>query len=93
VTLTLRLFGSTEVEPMWTESFKGTTNGVVALEQEALGRLVGRLGLTVSGDEWTAIERLQEYRTALISAAVTGQIDVRQVSFRASAASPEASPK
>jgi type I restriction enzyme S subunit len=26
---------------------------------------------------WTAIERLQEYRTALISAAVTGQIDVR----------------
>ena len=25
----------------------------------------------------TAIERLQEYRTALISAAVTGQIDVR----------------
>jgi restriction endonuclease S subunit len=25
-----------------------------------------------------AIERLQEYRTALISAAVTGQIDVRQ---------------
>ena len=28
----------------------------------------------------TAIERLQEYRTALISAAVTGQIDVRSVS-------------
>jgi hypothetical protein len=27
----------------------------------------------------TAIERLQEYRTALISAAVTGQIDVRSV--------------
>jgi type I restriction enzyme S subunit len=26
----------------------------------------------------TAIERLQEYRTALISAAVTGQIDVRE---------------
>jgi len=28
----------------------------------------------------TVIERLQEYRTALISAAVTGQIDVRQIS-------------
>ena len=28
----------------------------------------------------TAIDRLQEYRTALISAAVTGQIDVRSVS-------------
>lgn len=26
----------------------------------------------------SAIERLQEYRTALISAAVTGKIDVRQ---------------
>ena len=26
-----------------------------------------------------AIERLQEYRTALISAAVTGQIDVRSL--------------
>ena len=26
----------------------------------------------------TAIERLQEYRTALITAAVTGKIDVRE---------------
>lgn len=32
----------------------------------------------------TGIERLQEYRTALISAAVTGKIDVRQVSSRPS---------
>ncbi len=31
-----------------------------------------------------AIERLQEYRTTLISAAVTGQIDVRSVSTRQS---------
>ncbi len=30
----------------------------------------------------TGIERLEEYRTALISAAVTGKIDVRQVSSR-----------
>jgi restriction endonuclease S subunit len=28
----------------------------------------------------TAIERLQEYRTALITAAVTGKIDVRALS-------------
>ncbi|MCZ7636543.1 MAG: restriction endonuclease subunit S [Verrucomicrobia bacterium] len=40
----------------------------------------------------TAIERLQEYRTALISAAVTGQIDVRQVSDLPNAAQPETSP-
>ena len=32
----------------------------------------------------TGIERLQEYRTALISAAVTGKIDVRQASSRPS---------
>jgi len=32
----------------------------------------------------TGIERLQEYRTALISAAVTGKIDVRQTSSRPS---------
>ena len=28
-----------------------------------------------------AMERLQEYRTALITAAVTGRIDVRQAAF------------
>ena len=30
----------------------------------------------------TAIERLQEYRTALITAAVTGKIDVRGTDIR-----------
>lgn len=33
----------------------------------------------------TAIERLQEYRTALITAAVTGKIDVRGAGARATA--------
>ncbi len=34
----------------------------------------------------TAIERLQEYRTALITAAVTGKIDVRNVGERSQSA-------
>ena len=34
----------------------------------------------------TAIERLQEYRTALISAAVTGKIDVRGLATSGEAA-------
>ncbi len=37
----------------------------------------------------TAIERLQEYRTALITAAVTGKIDVRQAFERHSSVSTE----
>ena len=38
-----------------------------------------KLDLLVAKVE-TAIERLQEYRTALITAAVTGKIDVRPAS-------------
>ncbi len=41
------------------------------LETAKLDALVGKVE--------TAVERLQEYRTALITAAVTGKIDVRTV--------------
>ena len=41
-----------------------------------LDRETGRID-ALSGQVETAIERLQEYRTALITAAVTGKIDVR----------------
>ena len=49
-------------------------------EQRAIGefldRETARIGELISRVE-TAIERLQEYRAALITAAVTGRIDVR----------------
>ena len=51
-------------------------------EQRAIAdyidRETGKIDLIVNKIE-TAIERLQEYRTALISSAVTGKIDVRKV--------------
>ena len=60
-------------------------------EQQAiisfLGRQAGRID-SLSGRVEAAIERLQEYRTALITSAVTGKIDVRdheQVKVGASA--------
>ena len=34
--------------------------------------------MSLLGDAVSAIERLQEYRTALITAAVTGKVDVRE---------------
>ena len=43
---------------------------------EFLDRETGRLDTLVTKIE-TAIERLHEYRAALITAAVTGKIDVR----------------
>jgi type I restriction enzyme, S subunit len=43
----------------------------LALETSQIDNLVGKVT--------TAIERLQEYRTALITAAVTGKIDVRNI--------------
>ena len=52
------------------------------LEQQAiaafLDRETGKIDALVSKVE-TVIEKLKEYRTALISAAVTGKIDVREV--------------
>ena len=44
---------------------------------EFLNRETGKLDVMASKVE-TAIERLQEYRTALITAAVTGKIDVHE---------------
>lgn len=58
ISLTLRLYRGAEEPPMWSESFQGTTNRIVALEREALSRLVEKLGLSVSRDEWTAIQRM-----------------------------------
>ena len=45
-----------------------------------LDRATERIDRLVSRIE-SAIERLQEYRTALITAAVTGQIDVREAAL------------
>ena len=44
---------------------------------EYLDRETGKIDALASKVE-TAIEKLKEYRTALISAAVTGKIDVRE---------------
>ncbi|MEI6569689.1 MAG: restriction endonuclease subunit S, partial [Verrucomicrobiota bacterium] len=52
------------------------------LEQQAIAAFLDRETAkidTLSAKVQTAIERLREYRTALISAAVTGKIDVREV--------------
>ena len=50
------------------------------LEQEAIASFldeqINKID-SLSALVWVAIERLQEYRTALITAAVTGKIDVR----------------
>ena len=57
-------------------------------EQAAIADyLVMRLGKldSTSASTETAIERLQEYRTALITAAVTGKIDVRETTRTATA--------
>jgi type I restriction enzyme S subunit len=51
-------------------------------EQQAIAAFLDRETAkidTLSAKVQTAIERLREYRTALISAAVTGKIDVREV--------------
>jgi type I restriction enzyme S subunit len=47
----------------------------------ALDREIDRLN-TLTAEAQRAIDLLQERRTALISAAVTGQIDVRQFATR-----------
>ena len=50
-------------------------------EQRAIAAFLGRARARIdslSGRVETAIERLQEYRTSLITAAVTGKIDVRE---------------
>ena len=50
-------------------------------EQHAIADFLDRETARIDGmvaKVQTAIERLQEYRTALITAAVTGKIDVRE---------------
>ena len=50
-------------------------------EQRAIGAFLERETARVTelvGRSEAAIERLQEYRTAIITAAVTGKIDVRE---------------
>lgn len=57
-------------------------------EQEEIARHLGRQGQQwnqLAAEAEQAIERLHERRTALISAAVTGQIDVRPESMRTAA--------
>ena len=57
-------------------------------EQREIAKFIARSASgfdTLTAEAQRAIDLLQERRTALISAAVTGQIDVRPVSERASA--------
>ena len=48
LTLTLRLNGRGEDQPVWIESFSGTTNDVIPLERRALAKVAETLGLKIT---------------------------------------------
>jgi serine/threonine protein kinase len=56
--LTVRLFQRSSDQPLWTESFFGKTNELIALEQRALQTLVIRLGLSITAEEQSRIGAL-----------------------------------
>ncbi|HEY5910046.1 MAG TPA: protein kinase [Verrucomicrobiae bacterium] len=56
--LTLHLNKRGEAAPVWSQSFSGNTNQVVALEQRALVCLAEVLGLRITGNEQQKIDRL-----------------------------------
>jgi serine/threonine protein kinase/tetratricopeptide (TPR) repeat protein len=58
LTLTLCLRERGDDQPAWTDSFSGTTNDVVGVEQAALKRLAEILGLKVTGSEQRRIDQL-----------------------------------
>ena len=58
LSLTLRLYPRRSDQPLWTESFSGKTNELIALEDRALRGLAVRLGLTISPSERQRIDTL-----------------------------------
>ncbi len=56
--LTLRLYPRRGEQPLWTGSFSGKTNELLAVEAEALRQLAGRLGLRISTAEQQRIATL-----------------------------------
>ncbi len=79
----LNQLANQNAQPLITGSMVG--NQFITLpplpEQQAIAAFLDRETAkidTLSAKVQTAIERLKEYRTALISAAVTGKIDVRE---------------
>ena len=58
--LTLRLFPMQRDEPLWTESFSGTTNEIVALERRALAAIASRLEVKIAETEQQLINQLLE---------------------------------
>jgi serine/threonine protein kinase/tetratricopeptide (TPR) repeat protein len=58
LTLTLRLFEPESDNPVWTETFPGTTNEVAALERRAVGRIASTLRLRVTETEQRQIDQL-----------------------------------
>jgi TolB-like protein len=58
LTLTLRLHARGEDQPVWTESFPGTTNEVVALERRALAKIASALELRITEREQQKIDLL-----------------------------------
>jgi tetratricopeptide (TPR) repeat protein len=55
--LALRLYEREKDQPLWTETFAGTTNDVLALERRAITDLVSQLALPISDDAWHQIDR------------------------------------
>lgn len=56
--LTLRLFAMHSDQPLWTESFSGKTNEVVALERRALAATVSTLGVKIATNDQRGIDQL-----------------------------------
>jgi hypothetical protein len=50
LTLALRLYANGEDQPLWTETFTGTTNQVIESERRGVAGVVGRLGVAVSAE-------------------------------------------
>jgi len=58
LSLTLRLYPRRSDQPLWTESFSGKSNELIALEGRALHELTARLGLRISTSEQQWISTL-----------------------------------
>ena len=48
VDLRLALYATGKDQPLWTETYTGTTNDLIALEQQAIGKVAGALGLSIT---------------------------------------------
>jgi TolB-like protein len=58
LTIALRLYARGEDQPVWTESFSGTTNEVIALERRALAQIASVLKLRITEREQQKIDLL-----------------------------------